>query len=350
MNLNALKKLNRRVPAQLKSYGLFKCLYRQFIYSVKEYRKEFKINRDLILEAHSGLNIKQLRREIIDSFIDNGFNPFEYRCYHLYEKTQEEKSEYLARFESWCLLRRINTLPSGKQMKFDLFRQFFNRDVVCFKFNDDISEQVLFESFRKNHSEAIIKPLYGLKGIGVQKIRFESFPDYPHFKKTINMPCLMEQVIVQGKELAVFHPESINTVRVVTCINKNGNFSILWTLFRTGCGGSIVDNVGSGGIISLVNSNGIVISNGMRADTYYDVHPDTGVKFKGYQIPEWKSLCELAEKAHRSRPTQCVFGWDFAWSVSGWDLVEVNSAPAPDSYQILSNSGARPIFRVAGIL
>lgn len=352
MNFLELKKLNRRIPGRLKSNSVFNYFYRKFVYSVKDYRKELIINIDLIHKKHTELNVEMLRRDMIDSFIDSSFNPFEYRCYHFYDKTKSERKDYLARFESWSLLRnpRTNALPDDKFMRFELFSQFFNRDVLLLKFVDESSEQIMFESFRKKHNEAIIKPLHGSKGKGVQKIILGSFSDYHHFKREINTPCLMEQVIVQGKELAVFHPESINTVRMVTCINKKGDFSILWTLFRTGCGGSVVDNVGAGGIISLIDSNGIIISEGMRADSYYDVHPDTKVKFKGYPIPMWSNLCRLAEKAHRSMPNQCVFGWDFAWSESGWNLVEVNSSPAPDSFQILSNSGIRPIFSAAGIL
>ena len=352
MNFSRVKLLNSRIPVQFKSNGVFNFFYRIFLCSIGDYRRELVKHSNLILKEHSDLDYKTVRKGMIDSFISSGFNPFEYRCYHLYEKSEKERNQYMARYESYNILRNpsINILPDDKYNRFNLFRQFFKRDVIVLKYIEDGAEKVLFDSFKNKHNEAIIKPLHGSKGVGVQKVKLESYSSYYHFRREICLPCLVEQVIVQGTELAVFHPESINTVRVVTCINKKGVFSILWTLFRTGCGESVVDNVGSGGIISLVDSTGVIVSDGMRADHYYTVHPDSGIRFCGYQIPDWNSLCELAEKAHRTMPNQCVFGWDFAWSDAGWELVEVNSSPAPDSYQILAKTGIRPIFEAVGIL
>ena len=121
---------------------------------------------------------------------------------------------------------------------------------------------------------------------------------------------------------------------------------MLFALLRTGRADNLVDNVGSGGLISFIDiESGIVSSDGFFNHTYYERHPDTNEKFYGSQIPAWSELLSLVESAHRSLHGQSLIGWDFAWAENYYDLVEMNPAPSFDSFQIFTDHGIRPLLK-----
>ena len=123
------------------------------------------------------------------------------------------------------------------------------------------------------------------------------------FLDIVKSECILESLIDQGQELAAFHANSVNTVRMVTCMNKKGEFYYLFALLRVGQGGSIVDNVGSGGLVSMIDlETGNVCSDAFCRTKYYELHPDTKVRFKGTKIPEWDKLLEIAKQLHTSQP------------------------------------------------
>ena len=56
------------------------------------------------------------------------------------------------------------------------------------------------------------------------------------------------------------------------------------------------------------------------------MHPDSKLKFKGWQIPQYDELKKLAaELIHLMPFGQKYVGFDFALSQDGWVLVEGNS-------------------------
>ena len=88
----------------------------------------------------------------------------------------------------------------------------------------------------------------------------------------------------------------------------------------------IVDNAGSGGIISNVDSNtGLIYTDGFDENgKSYKCHPDSGLNFKGWQIPLWKELIETVKSVHMAMSDHIYVGWDFALTDNGWVLIEGN--------------------------
>ena len=87
------------------------------------------------------------------------------------------------------------------------------------------------------------------------------------------------------------------------------------------------DNGGSGGVFAVINpETGIVYTDGIdETGKYYSEHPDSGVKYKGWQVPRWQELCEAVEKAHKNYlPKHHYVGWDWALTDQGWTLIEEN--------------------------
>lgn len=136
---------------------------------------------------------------------------------------------------------------------------------------------------------------------------------------------ILEELIIQGKETALMHPQSINSCRVVTFV-VNGEVNVLGTTWRVGAGGSIKDNAGSGGMYaSIDSSNGVVETDAITYNgTIYEKHPDTGYRFKGFHLPEWDAALSLIKEMSLYLKGTTMVSWDIAYSNKGWVMVEAN--------------------------
>ena len=101
---------------------------------------------------------------------------------------------------------------------------------------------------------------------------------------------------------------------------------ILAPFIRTGRKGAIVDNAGGGGIFAAVDElSGQVISDDMdEQGNKYQKHPESNMLYKGFQIPEWESLIDLATKAHLKMDKHRYIAYDFAHTDNGWGMIEGN--------------------------
>jgi len=152
----------------------------------------------------------------------------------------------------------------------------------------------------------------------------------------------LEELIRQAPELAAFHPASVNTVRIPTLF-LGGRALVYHPFLRTGIGPSIVDNGGSGGILAGIDpATGTVETAGRdESGIYYEKHPDTGLVFRGFQVPQWPELLALADQLCRIVPTNRYTGWDFALTAQGWILVEANDRGQFVGFQMMTGKGCR---------
>ena len=58
---------------------------------------------------------------------------------------------------------------------------------------------------------------------------------------------------------------------------------------------------------------------------YYEKHPDSGLTYRGWEVPQWQELLIMAEKIFRQCfPEHRYIGFDFALTERGWVLIEGN--------------------------
>jgi hypothetical protein len=118
-----------------------------------------------------------------------------------------------------------------------------------------------------------------------------------------------------------------------------------------GIGNSHIDNVCAGGLYAVIDlDTGIIRSGGYKQNKMSGeellIHPDTGRKIIGYQIPEWDSLIALVNELANSIPEQKLVGWDFALSDKGWVMVEGNTRPSLECIQVEMKCGFRREFEM----
>jgi len=140
---------------------------------------------------------------------------------------------------------------------------------------------------------------------------------------------IVEHYLPQHPVLAAIHPNSLNTLRI-WLYQARGECRIAGAFLRVGRKGSLVDNTSSGGIFCPVDLATGTLTHAANAknplDTM-DVHPDTGGRIGGVQLPYWRECQDVAMRALQAFPHVNVAGVDVAIGVDGPRMIELNVRP-----------------------
>lgn len=275
----------------------------------------------------------------------------QYFQYGFADKTKEERHEYIGSYEiidwqkSICDFD-IKAKLDDKFEAYKLFSKYYKREAIKVAGFDDFEK---FVKFINKHKKLIVKPIVSYGGCGI-KIIDSSEKDFSAKKSFLELitigGAVCEQIIEQVDDMAKFHPNSVNTIRVVTYYNKEkDDFRIMYAFIRIGVGDNVVDNTSAGGLAAAVDENGVIISKAINRndleESFHSVHPDTNVQIQGESIPKWDELVELVKDLVNVVPQQKYIGWDLALSKDGWIMVEGNISPLISTIQILEEKGIR---------
>ncbi len=256
--------------------------------------------------------------------------------YEFYTKSEEERDEYVSRLKMAYFYWRY--VP-GKIKRF--FRSKINflgafRDYVYRKWL--FAPESSFSEFQQmiTNYDCIVKPNDGKLGKGVFKVykNGNHKTDKELYEKCVKNNMLVEQCIESCDELKAFHPQSLNTIRVVTISNMEKSV-VFGAVFRVGVGNNVVDNAHAGGLFAQINvKDGIIESDGIDTKgKKFICHPDSGIKFIGFKIPHWDSIVETCCEAAKIKGNP-ITGWDVAVNNQGKvEFVEGNYSPDFDLMQ-----------------
>jgi len=152
---------------------------------------------------------------------------------------------------------------------------------------------------------------------------------------------VLEAVVEQHPVLKEIYPHSVNTLRIITYLTRDGMPKIIGTRIRMGRKGNLVDNISQGGIHAAVDmetgriAHGLSIISGVESSITN--HPDSGVEFTGVEIPYWQSILDLCRDAAKATPFQRFVGWDIAVGSAGPVLIEGNSTGVEVAYDQLND-------------
>ena len=275
---------------------------------------------------------KDLKKDILRCNLYFHAKPSEYFMYDFRHKSMCERRSYLTDKEMLYYLsikgyRKLHDLELNDKYNFYLLTSdYFKRSIILL---DKKFRYIDFEKFVIEKRHVIVKPVYLGTGDGIfianvtNEVEAKSL--YDRIITTLG-DCIVEELIHQSAIMAEFNMSSVNTMRVSTFRNKKGVFVHCPTI-RTGRAGFVVDNAGCGGITAVVDAvAGTITTDGYdEAGHVYEYHPNSGVKYKGWQVPEWQNLIETAKKIHNDIfPNHPYIGWDFAHTDNGWVLIEGN--------------------------
>lgn len=202
------------------------------------------------------------------------------------------------------------------------------------------------KEFLNKNKEFMIKPIDGLGGAGVKKIKSSSIKNVDEFMEKLKSERLfLEELIVQHSKMNKLCKQSVNTMRIMTFVN-NGKSEMLYAALRVGNGIYEVDNFHKGGMgVSIDTKTGKLKGNAINKDLKeYKKHPVSKVTFDKFEIPYWEEAKELVLKCAKVNQNIKVVGWDVAITRNGPVLVEGNRRPGFDLVQVLSKKGRKDII------
>jgi hypothetical protein len=264
--------------------------------------------------------------------------------YEFYKKTEAEREEYVSLLKVAYFYRRYNNgvvLPilRDKQRFLKTYSKYIHREWLY-------APESSFEQFEQliTKYDCIVKPCDEARGKGVFKIYKEAdhSKDKALYESCVKNRMVVEQCIEACDELKAFHPQSLNTIRVVTIAGKE-KACVFSGVFRSGVGDNVVDNTHAGGVSAQINpQSGIIETDGADSKgNKFVCHPDSGIQFKGYKIPQWdrivENCCTMAKEVKNP-----ITGWDVVINKQGQvEFIEANYGPDLDVMQVRYGHGIK---------
>jgi len=157
-----------------------------------------------------------------------------------------------------------------------------------------------------------------------------------------NSKYIIQEKIIQHEKMSKLNPNSINTIRLVTCFD-NQTVQPFSAGVRIGMEGNITDNWHTGGILVRLNiESGLLDKYGFTHPEHsgkkYERHPETGVKFDSYEIPYCHKAIDLATNLHKYFYNTHSIGWDIAITKEGPVFIEANQGWDPYIHLVLEDN------------
>lgn len=274
---------------------------------------------------------KKIEKDIVKCYFTDGMFPSEYMLYNFQSQGYKERHEWLSDLDSNTMLMSMASEEAfddtrNKARFYSIMKDFFHREVCVISPKEPMEK---FVSFALKQQKFIVKPMEGTTGLDtfITTIQNEKEAVDLYHQLTEKGEWMAEELIHQHPEMAQWNPSSVNTLRVPTFYAADG-CRILQPFFRTGRKGSIVDNAGQGGVFAVFDpETGIITTDGVdEFGGRFEIHPDSNLRFKGWQIPRYDEMKKIAAQLiHRMPKGQRYVGFDFALTNDGWVLVEGNS-------------------------
>ena len=239
--------------------------------------------------------------------------------------------------------RKFAELLEQKSQFNEKFSEFINRKWISSK---DVSLED-FTRFCEGLNKVIVKPLDGGMGRGIYIMTISNQADILLlYDKVKDTNSIVEEVIVQHKDIAALNPSSVNTIRVYSVSYENEIYITGGTL-RMGRGNVAIDNYSAGGMAAEIDVNsGVIISPAVsqNAEKYY-VHPYSKATIIGLKIPMWFEIVETVKRAHSLIPELGYVGWDVVvCNDNTITFLEANTCPGVALQQHPALTGKKNIY------
>lgn len=308
-----------------------------------------------------GHNRLLLLADMVWSTLRYGSSFVDYFNFRFYEKKHVLRHAYATMGYMYRFHRNFNDQSRIKEVDskklFPLkFGKFCNKSYVFEK-----GQLTLLNTYlRKKAGEKIvikdpnstagrsIRILNVVKNENVIEIGNQTLDEFVHAEFEAKNSLYIEDWIQQHHLISAVSPTGVNTIRMITLLNKKGEVEIIGSVFRISIDCPI-DNYSAGNLAAEINpTTGIVIKGGIRkrssCDLYHDIHPITGCQIKGLQIPFWEMITKMVKEAALIVPEVSTVGWDVAITENGPVIIEGNSTWNKDTWQIPAGFGKKHII------
>ena len=267
-----------------------------------------------------------------------GAGYYDYVMFGFYNMTGKERNTYLTRVRNKKVCELMNDYTFAEEfddkLRFNArFAKYLHRKTL----NGETCTVEEFTAFINGQDGIFAKPNHGSCGKGVTKLSPKDFSSPEAMLQHIrdSKLIILEHALPQHEAMSALHPSSVNTLRIVTDL-VGDQIHIAYIMVKIGRGGHCCDNTGQGGMLCRVDTETGKIRS-VATDDYFNIfteHPDTGVKFEGYEIPMLDQAITLAKEAAMEIPQMRHIGWDIAITPTGPAIIEGNEYPGTDLCQL----------------
>lgn len=299
------------------------------------------------IKKYKKLGYRYIALDCLAACFKYGITSTEYFLYSFYDLKSYDRATWIGDTYRYCLSESNNDLNSwettrDKWLFYRTYRIFMKRDIV---FLDSSSVERVVE-WCLTRDGFIVKPRFGTGGFGIEVYRscIDEDSIRTYLKNKVDKgEFVLEELISQHPDMASFNPQSVNTVRIMSIVNNQGDVDLLGAIFRMG-NGHFVDNYSSGGLIASVDMiTGVVDSLGKTKVTIkqegFEFHPCTHQRIKGFQIPFWAETIEMVRELAALNSGLRSVGWDIAITNNGPELIEGNRFWDVHLFQVPGNKG-----------
>ncbi|MGI6777074.1 MAG: sugar-transfer associated ATP-grasp domain-containing protein [Acetivibrionales bacterium] len=185
-------------------------------------------------------------------------------------------------------------------------------------------------SLLESEKRFVIKPaIYSGEGVDIffYEKKDNDDIDLQDLLRSYGSDYIVQEVATQHRVLASIHPESLNTIRVISFLFQ-GEVHISSSILRMGVGGSRLDNISAGGIACPILPDGKLAEKALDNQSKWVTSHPGGTVFSGIRIPSYERVLETIRRAHKEIPHFRIIGWDFSIDETGCPvLIEYNGAP-----------------------
>ncbi len=313
----------------------------------KRFRKFLKFVKET--KGYSGM---YLLRQSIASVYKYNIGWIDYFIFRFYDKPEEERLEWVGtgyKYEYDLVMNPKDQrhLLENKIHFYNAYQPFVLHATCTIEDimeNNEKAGQVLGNPTGK----IVVKDALGQCGWDVEILNSDEHPRESLIRymqsKRFN---LAEEFILQHPELSRLSSSGVNTIRIITQINKEQQVEILGARLRVSVN-NYVDNLASGNMAAEVDlETGKVAGPGVFSDiTKPDVthHPVSGIELMGYQVPLWDQCLDLVKRAALHKPENRSIGWDVVVTEKGPGLLEGNHNWCKILWQLPVKKGLKSVL------
>lgn len=323
-----------------------------FFYYLKELDKA-KLKKFIsFVSAATGKSAFSIWKDIVVSSLRYNISILEYFNFNFYKITAAEKNNFAG--TGFMYEYQLHMNPKDKRFVLEdkviflkeyapyvkhAFVSIDNIDndsnSVAAVLNNPSGKLVLKDSKGQCGNGVKVITTNGLNNEALKKALTESGNDYA------------EEFVTQHKELMRMSPSGLNTVRIITQLNKNDEVDLLGCRLRITINSS-VDNLAAGNIAAPIDeATGKVTGPGVYSDiTKQDEykHPVTGTEIPGFQVPYWNEAVAMVKAAALANKGNRSIGWDVAITQNGPELIEGNHDWCKLLWQLPVKKGLKPLL------
>lgn len=338
-----------------------KLIYLPYVLKRTDYKKlQTYIN---YVSESKGQRKSKVVRDMLRSFFKHDTMFLDYFYLGFYDKSDEEIATYASTWYMYNFQRQMNDpayVPyfQDKAKFYQKFKTFVKHSHFLpeGKTADDLKVWLAIQ----NPSYIMAKNNKGQVGSGIEKFKVghdgqnwtvdgKELDVFLAYAKTKHLN-LIETFIQQHEFLQNISPSALNTIRVITNLDKRGMVHIEGAILRMSAGKPI-DNYDAGGVSAAIDSKTGVITGAVHykdpRETFYgDVHPISGAQVTGLQIPQWEEILILVKEAALLVPQVRTVGWDVVLTAQGPSMLEGNHNWDKTHWQKSYGEGKKKLLEV----